>query len=286
MINWATEKEVENFASLEFRIMNKYDFMKYAEAHNESIESNSKYMDLGYFSVERPLSVLQRNYQESVRDRNIDMYGIFENGRLLGMASYFNTMYSDNGCHVTIWIRASQKNRGLGTYFLKRVSSEGIYEKKFRFIELMIDSQNQPSRRMAEKVGYELIEVMDVPTQGSMGSGQYCRYLLFSPEIDALALNYHKQPIDLIDHPAVRPEYRSLIHSEEINEYLRWPWETLTKREYEGEPFGPVLEELVLEAQLESDYLDSILNADLPVKNRISLSRTPQWNNGLLRNSY
>lgn len=283
MINWATEYEVENFAKYEFRILNRYDFMQYVDAHNESIDSNMDYMDLGYFSIERPLKVHQEHYNRNVRDQAMDMYGIFDNGRLLGMACYFNTVWSENGCHVTIWMRKSVKGKGVGTYFLKRISSEAVYKKNFRFVELLIDEENKASRRMAEKVGYELIEVLDVPTQGKKGSGSYCRYILFAPELDSVAENWHKQPIDLIDHPAFYPEYRSLIKSEEINEFYKWPWDLLTVRKYEGEPFGPVLEELILEARQEEDYLQSLKKEAPEIKRKITLSRSPGWGRSLYR---
>jgi RimJ/RimL family protein N-acetyltransferase len=283
MINWATEYEVENFAKYEFRLMNKYDFMQYVDAHNESIESNKDYMDLGYFSIERPLKIHQAHYNENVRDQTMDMFGIFDDGKLLGMACYFNTLWSENGCHVTIWIRKSAKGKGIGTYFLKRISSQAVYNKKFRFVELLIDDENMPSRRMAEKVGYELMEIMEVPTQGLKGSGKYCRYILFSPELDAVAENWHMQPIDLIDHPAFYKEYRSLIKSKEINDFYKWPLEVLSVRKYEGEPFGPVLEQLTLEALQEEEFLQNLHNKAPQMKNRITLSRSANWGRSLYR---
>ena len=95
--------------------------------------------------------------------------------------------------------------------------------KKFHFVELLIDETNSASRRMAEKVGYIHIETFDAYTQGEKGSGNLCRYLCFDSTIDALAEGYGKKEIDLIDHPAYKPEFIDLILNENINEAFKWP---------------------------------------------------------------
>jgi RimJ/RimL family protein N-acetyltransferase len=209
------------------------------------------YFDLGYFDQIRPFAETQEMFAKQIRDTTSDMFGIFDGRKLLAVGNYFYVSYSNYGTQVTIWVRKSSIGKGLGTYFMKRLTSHAIYCKGMNFVELMIDAKNTPSRRMAEKAGYELIEVNDTYTQGKLGSGQYCRYICFSDELNTLAMNYHKQPMDLIEHPAVKPEFRFLIHDEELNEHLKWPWPVLIKREHQGKPFGLVLEELQLEAELE-----------------------------------
>jgi hypothetical protein len=57
--------------------------------------------------------------------------------------------------------------------------------------------------------------------------------------------------MDLIDHPAIKPEFRHLIHDEELNELLKWPWPVMVQREHKGKPFGLVLDQLRLEAEAE-----------------------------------
>ena len=156
---------------------------------------------------------------------------------------------------------------------MKRLTSHALYEKKFRFVELIIDEKNMASRRMAEKVGYELIEIMDVYTQGKLGSGKYCRYILFDGEIESLAMNYHKQPMDLIDHPAYEREHRGLIHDDWINQYLAWPWEILNEKVYEGEPFGLELDLLMEEARQEDEYYVQQERAKLRPSSKLEYSR-------------
>jgi len=75
---------------------------------------------------------------------------------------------------------------------------------------------------MADKVGYELVESFPAHTTGRMGSGTYCRYLCFDGQIDALAEEYGRRKIDLIDHPAYSSSFRGLINDERVNEALSW----------------------------------------------------------------
>ena len=273
MINWATEDEVNRFANFEFRILTRNDFPEFAQAYRESMQSMATYLDLGYFSQQRPYLEMLKYFQSMIKDRTVDLFGIFDKGRLLGVANYYWTSYSENGTQVTLWMRSSQRSQGLGTYFMKRLTSHALYEKKFRFVELIIDEKNMASRRMAEKVGYELIEIMDVYTQGKLGSGKYCRYILFDGEIESIAMNYHKQPMDLIDHPAYEREHRSLIHDEWINQHLAWPWEMLNEKVYEGELFGLELDRLMEEARHEDDYYLQKERAKLRPSSKLEYSR-------------
>jgi RimJ/RimL family protein N-acetyltransferase len=274
MINWATEDEVNRFANFEFRLLTRNDFPEFAQAYRESIESMSTYLDLGYFSEQRPYLEMLKYFQSMIKDRTVDLFGIFDKGRLLGVANYYWTAYSGNGTQITLWIRSRERSQGLGTYFMKRLTSHATFDKKFRFVELIIDEKNTPSRRMAEKVGYELIEIMNVYTQGKLGSGKYCRYILFDGEIESLAMNYHRQPMDLIDHPAYERAHRSLIHDEWINQYLAWPWEILNEKIYEGEPFGLELDRLMEEAREEDDFYLQKERAKLRPSSKLEYSRS------------
>ncbi len=257
MINWATEDEINRFSNYEFRVLTIRDFPEFAQAYRESIHSMSTYLDLGYFSQQRPYLEMLRYFQNLIRSQTFDLFGIFDDGKLLGVADYYWTTFSENGTQITLWMREGAKNKGLGTYFMKRLTSYAFYAKKFRFVELVIDEQNLASRRMAEKVGFELMEIVEVETQGKLGSGKYCRYILFNGELEGIAENYHKQPIDLIDHPAYEKQNRSLIHDDWVNSYLKWPFEILNKRVYVGEPYGIQLDKTMLEVnKLEEEFVN------------------------------
>lgn len=273
MIQWATQEEVDRFAEFNFRLLQKEDFLEFSKAYNESISSQANFFDLGYFNQMRPFAETQEMFIGLIKDKTLDMFGIFDDKKLMGVGIFYFLPYSEFGTQITIWIRQSMIGKGLGTYFMRRLTSHALYCKKMNFSELMIDAQNIPSRRMAEKVGYELIEINDTYTQGKLGSGKYCRYICFSEELNSLALNYHKQPMDLIDHPAILPEFRHLIHNEELNEMLRWPYPVLIHREHHGEPFGLTLEKLQAEAEFEHRLLYKQKASQFIGPNRLKLTQ-------------
>jgi hypothetical protein len=51
-----------------------------------------------------------------------------------------------------------------------------------------------------------------------------CRYICFIEELVALADTYEKRAVDLINHPAYEIQFRDLIHNENLNEALKWPY--------------------------------------------------------------
>jgi len=224
MLNFATQYEVDNFKDFTFRLLTVLDAAEFSRANNESIESTSSYLDLNYFSEPRPFIENFQNFMDSLRSRDRDLFGLYNQGKLLGVGIYSSLTYSPNGCQVVGWMRKSVLNKNIGTYALKRLTSYAFYQKKFRFVELLIDETNLASRRTAEKVGYVHIESFAAYTQGNKGSGVLCRYICFIEELEALADTYEKRAIDLINHPAYEIQFRDLIHNEDLNEALKWPY--------------------------------------------------------------
>ena len=222
MVEFATQYEVDNFKEFELRLLTPLDALEFAKAQNESFEQLCNYFDAEYFSKPRPFIELFQSLMAMIRSRGMDLFGFYRSQRLLGIGIYYPLSYSDNGCHIVIWMRKSESGKGVGTYFLRRLTLYAIYEKGYHFVELLIDQSHGASRTMADKVGYEHVESFPAQTSGRMGSGIYCRYLCFDGQIDALAEEYGRRKIDLIDHPAYSKSLRGLINDERVNEAFSW----------------------------------------------------------------
>lgn len=272
MLNYVTQKELDDFGKYEIRLMKPNDFPSYLDAYKESYESISSYMSVSSINSLNVTSSLQREFMSNLRSRESDVFGLFDGKRLLGVGQFFPLFYSGNGCQIILWVRKHEKNKKIGTFFLRRLTMYAFYPKNFRFAEVVIDEGNYASRAIAEKVGYELIEKTETETQGYMGTGVYCRYMIFDGEIEALAENYHRQPVDLIDHPAYDKYYRYLIHNKEINDYLAWPWEIANPRVYQGEPFGLILDEYMRQVEEEEKMYQETMKTDI-FKNRKEKSK-------------
>ena len=230
MVEFATQHEVDNFKEFELRLLTPLDALEFAKAQNESFEQLGNYFDAEYFSKPRPFIELFQSLMAMIRSREMDLFGFYRSQRLLGIGIYHPLSYSDNGCHIVIWMRKSESGKGVGTYFLRRLTLYAIYEKGYHFVELLIDQSHGVSRAMATKVGYEHVESFPSQTSGRMGSGIYCRYLCFDANIDDLAHQYGFRKVDLIEHPAYEKSLRGLIHDPRVKE--AFAWETLFDEEF------------------------------------------------------
>ena len=230
MVEFATQHEVDNFKDFELRLLTPLDALEFAKAQNESFEQLGNYFDAEYFSKPRPFIEVFQSLMAMIRSREMDLFGFYRSQRLLGIGIYHPLTYSDNGCHIVIWMRKSESGKGVGTYFLRRLTLYAIYEKGYHFVELLIDQSHGASRTMAAKVGYEHVESFPSQTSGRMGSGIYCRYLCFDANIDDLAHQYGFRKVDLIEHPAYEKSLRGLIHDPRVKE--AFAWETLFDEEF------------------------------------------------------
>ena len=230
MVEFATQYEVDNFKEFELRLLTPFDALEFAKAQNESFEQLGNYFDAEYFSKPRPFIEVFQSLMAMIRSREMDLFGFYRSQRLLGIGIYHPLSYSDNGCHIVIWMRKSESGKGVGTYFLRRLTLYAIYEKGYHFVELLIDQSHGASRAMATKVGYEHVESFPSQTSGRMGSGIYCRYLCFDANIDDLAHQYGFRKVDLIEHPAYEKSLRGLIHDPRVKE--AFAWETLFDEEF------------------------------------------------------
>ena len=224
MVEFASQYEVDNFRDFELKLITPLDALEFAKAQNESFQSLSNYFDHDYYSNPHSFLEIYADLIATIRSRRVDLYGLYQGRRLLGVGLYHFISYSDNGCQVVIWMRTSEAGKKIGAYLLKKLTLLAIYEKKFRFVELLIDESNLASRKIALNVGYEHIETFAGDTSGRLASGKYCHYICFDGEIDALAKEYNKRKMDLIDHPAYERHFRDLILNEGVNDIFKWPY--------------------------------------------------------------
>lgn len=105
MINFATEQEVKDLAHTDFRILTRDDFKEFRAAYQESMESMSTYLDLAFFSRKPSFEDMWSFFNQILKDRTVDMYGLFDGERILGIGSYSYSNLSDRGCQIVLWMR-------------------------------------------------------------------------------------------------------------------------------------------------------------------------------------
>jgi RimJ/RimL family protein N-acetyltransferase len=158
MVKYANKYEYDNFRDFELKIITPLDALEFAKAQNESFQQLSNYFNQDYFSKPRSFIEIFDSLMLTIRSPEVELYGLYDGRRLLGVGVYQYISYSDNGCEIVIWMRASEEGKKIGTYLLKKLTLLAFSEKNFRFVELLIDESNLASRKIASNIGYEHIE--------------------------------------------------------------------------------------------------------------------------------
>jgi len=128
-------------------------------AVTESIEHLRPWMPWVAFepqSIEQR-SVLVREWQSDWSNKKDFNFGIFAGDNLVGSTGLHPR--SDRGClEIGYWVHAKHLNRGIATLAAQTMLEAAFGMKPVLAVELVHDSKNVPSRRIAEKIGFVLHE--------------------------------------------------------------------------------------------------------------------------------
>ncbi|MBM3638346.1 MAG: GNAT family N-acetyltransferase [Actinobacteria bacterium] len=158
---WLDETPIEHF------LVDEYDIRAYVpsdvemivSAVTESIEHLRPWMPWVAFepqSIEQR-SVLVREWQSDWSNKKDFNFGIFAGDNHVGSTGLHPR--SDRGClEIGYWVHAKHLNRGIATLAAQTMLEAAFGMKPVLAVELVHDSKNVPSRRIAEKIGFVLHE--------------------------------------------------------------------------------------------------------------------------------
>lgn len=112
-------------------------------------------------TLERAASLLANWIAQREAGENF-IYAAFdrESGRLVGGIGLYARVGPD-ALEVGYWIRRSEAGRGLATEATRALTHAGFGVTGVSRLEIHTDSRNLPSRRVPEKLGYELTAVRE-----------------------------------------------------------------------------------------------------------------------------
>jgi len=127
------------------------------DAVRESITSLSYWLPSGFpldYSIDdarQSIASAKKGWGDGTEFR----FGIFDctTNEFLGIAGINNINRRYNFGNVGYWIRDSQRNQGIATEATRLAIAAGISEFKFSRLEIFVLLANEPSRRVAEKIG-------------------------------------------------------------------------------------------------------------------------------------
>lgn len=184
---------------LVFRMMAYSDFQEFQAACLDSREELTEYLDLGKYMEFFIFTDYWSFFCKMLKEPDTNVYGLFEGKKLLGSAIAMpaNRHF---GAHLIGWIRHGYHRRGLASFYLEKLIDR-CFQNGHLFVEMVIDQENDPSKRVAEKLGLSKIREWENAEsgQGFGNSGRFVLYYAFSDRIKKLAMNYDLQPQEILD---------------------------------------------------------------------------------------
>jgi RimJ/RimL family protein N-acetyltransferase len=162
---------------LTFRLLRKDDFRAFEEAYNETRESFMEFLDIGEFVQEQTSGVMNGYFQKNIRSRELDSFGLFWDGKIVGVGDFYFLKNNPQGCQITFWIRSELQGKGYGQYLLELCTKEAFEVKNFSSVILLIDSKNHRSSKLAMRSGYVFEYYFRHKKSGRLGSSLYGRYV-------------------------------------------------------------------------------------------------------------
>jgi RimJ/RimL family protein N-acetyltransferase len=162
---------------LTFRLLRKDDFRAFEEAYNETRESFMEFLDIGEFVQEQTSGVMNGYFQKNIRSRELDSFGLFWDGKIVGVGDFYFLKNNPLGCQITFWIRSELQGKGYGQYLLELCTKEAFEVKNFSSVILLIDSKNHRSSKLAMRSGYVFEYYFRHKKSGRLGSSLYGQYV-------------------------------------------------------------------------------------------------------------
>lgn len=132
------------------------DATSFAEAARESVASMSRWMpwchaDYTPREAEAWFDDCTNNWQAGTAYE----FGIFADvdHALVGGVGINQFNRGHNFANVGYWVRQSRQRQGIAASAVRRVVTFGFQELKLTRIEIVVAEKNEPSRRLAEKIG-------------------------------------------------------------------------------------------------------------------------------------
>lgn len=103
---------------------------------------------------------LLAGFEAAFRSGESFIYGILsrDESRVIG-GSGLHRRIGEGGLEIGYWIRADMTGRGLATEAVRAITRVGLAVPGIERIQIRCDPRNAASRRIPEKLGYQLVEI-------------------------------------------------------------------------------------------------------------------------------
>lgn len=143
-------------ASITVRPVRLEDAEDFFEAAMESLNTVGRWFD--WCHAELKLAECQQWFRDDVQgwaDQKSFFFSVLDShsGRYIGSAWLNSRHFKHPFANLGYWVRKSEERRGIALRAARAVATFGIERLGLQRIEIIIDVQNLPSQRLAEKLG-------------------------------------------------------------------------------------------------------------------------------------
>ena len=109
-----------------------------------------------------------------------ESYSVFLGSKMVGFFSYGHALDSW-GIQICYWVRKGYEGNGIATTITEFLTDKAFYFKGFSYVEIHVDVKNLASRKVPEKLGFEIDEEYSCTPRGPKETGRMVVYVKYNP---------------------------------------------------------------------------------------------------------
>jgi RimJ/RimL family protein N-acetyltransferase len=109
-----------------------------------------------------------------------ESYSVFLGSKMVGFFSY-GPAADLWGVQLCYWVRKGYEGNGIATTITEFLSVKAFYFKGFSYVEIHVDTKNLASRKVPEKLGFEIDEEYSCTPHGAKETGRMLVYVKYNP---------------------------------------------------------------------------------------------------------
>lgn len=134
-------------------------------------------------------------YWHSQHQDRFDSFSVMYGSKLVAFFSFCKAM-DPWGVQICYWVRPSFQGKGIASIVLDTLVTRAFVLDGFEYVELHIDEANIASRRLPEKLGFDVIANYECVPTGLIETGKYLVWTKVNPIIERLNSRIQSDPVD------------------------------------------------------------------------------------------
>ena len=109
-----------------------------------------------------------------------ESYCVYFKNKLIGFFSY-GSGADKHGIQICYWVRKGYEGNGVATAVTEILTQKAFFPKRFGYVEIHVDKANLASRKVPEKLGFEIDEEYRCLPHGTKETGEMLVYVKYNP---------------------------------------------------------------------------------------------------------